>query len=71
MRNIVGGYAEVRAAIQKSNVDALIARTKHGVVAFGTDTADKRILFIGVKEFDIAQIESRVDQAVSFLLPHK
>lgn len=54
----VGGYADVRAAVEKAGVNLLVARSRRGVLLFGEDSAvraafeDHRI-----SEFDLAAIE--------------
>lgn len=56
----VGGYADAQAAIAKAGVDAIITRTKAGVLGFGAD-ADLRTAFNphGITEFDLHSIETR------------
>lgn len=54
----IGGYAEVRTAIEQAQVDVLAARTKAGVLAFGTDS-DVRKTFEAyrIADFDLHTIE--------------
>jgi SIR2-like domain len=54
----IGGYAEVDAAVQDAGVDILTARTRSGVLAFGSDD-DVRKAFnsFGITEFDLHSIE--------------
>ena len=54
----IGGYADIRSAIGSASVDVLVARTKAGVLGFGTD-ADFRSAFdaYGITEFDLHTIE--------------
>jgi hypothetical protein len=56
----VGGTAEVRSAIKMAGVDVLAARTRAGVLAFGTDS-DVRKAFASftITEFDLHTIEVR------------
>jgi len=55
----VGGYAEVRKAVQDAGVDLLVARSRHGVLAFGTDAAARAAFSAyNITEFDLAQIET-------------
>jgi hypothetical protein len=35
----VGGYADVRAAVEKAGVNLLVARSRRGVLLFGEDSA--------------------------------
>ena len=56
----VGGYAEARAAVQKSGVDILFTRTRAGVLAFGPDVAVRKAFEPhGIVEFDLLAIEKR------------
>ncbi len=57
---MIGGHAEVVAAVEMAGVDVLATRTKKGVLAFGSD-ADVRKAFgpHGIKEFDLHPIELR------------
>jgi len=56
----VGGYAEVRDAVEQAGVDVLVARTQAGVLAFGAD-ADVRAAFAahGITDFDLHTIETK------------
>jgi hypothetical protein len=56
----IGGTAEVRAAIEKAQMNVLAARTKAGVLAFGSD-GDVRKAFgcHAITEFDLHTIEAR------------
>lgn len=56
----IGGYADLRSAIEAAKVDVLVARTRAGVLAFGTD-ADMRSVFdsFGITDFDLHTIEIR------------
>src|SRR5208337_1678943 len=56
----VGGYSEVRGAIEAAKVDVLVARTKVGVLGFGAD-ADMRAAFdpYGITDFDLHTIETK------------
>lgn len=56
----VDGTKEVREAVQKANVDVLVARTRAGVLAFGSD-ADVRTTLEphGITEFDLHSIEPK------------
>jgi hypothetical protein len=68
----IGGHAEVEAAIQSAGVDAIIARKRIGVLAFGNDS-DLRRAFEPYKiaDFDLFAIEThrlRYDSAERGLL---
>jgi hypothetical protein len=54
----IGGFAEVQNAIASSGVDAIVTRTRTGILAFGSDT-DLRTAFrdYGITEFDLHTIE--------------
>lgn len=54
----IGGYADVRSAIQSAKVNALAARTRAGVLGFGSD-ADMRSAFepYNITDFDLHTIE--------------
>lgn len=54
----IGGYAEVREAVEKAGVDVLVARTRAGVLAFGAD-ADVRAALSSYKitDFDLHTID--------------
>lgn len=56
----IGGYAEVRNAIERAHVDVLVARTRAGVLAFGAD-ADLRAAFreYGITAFNLHIIDTR------------
>jgi hypothetical protein len=56
----IGGYTEIRAAVDSANVDLLIARTKAGVLGFGKDS-DMRAAFdpFGITDFDLHTIEQK------------
>jgi NAD-dependent SIR2 family protein deacetylase len=56
----IGGTAEVRGAIEKAQVNVLTARTKAGVLAFGSD-GEVRTAFgcYTITEFDLYTIEGR------------
>jgi NAD-dependent SIR2 family protein deacetylase len=56
----IGGYSEVRNAIEAANVNALVGRTRAGVLAFGSDV-DLRTAFspYEIRAFDIHPIEIR------------
>ena len=56
----IGGYAEVRGAVQKACVDVLVARTRAGILAYGTDE-DVRNAFgtHDIRSFDLYAIETR------------
>ncbi len=56
----VGGYADVRKAVEVAGVELLAARTLHGVLAFGSDAAARTAFSPhNIKEFDLAPIEVR------------
>lgn len=56
----IGGYKEVREAVQKAGVNVLTARVRSGVLAFGSDS-DVRAAFEqhGIQEFDLHSIEPK------------
>ncbi len=56
----IGGYADLRSAVETANVDLLVARRKVGILGFGTDT-DMRSAFhaYGITDFDLHTIEIR------------
>lgn len=56
----VGGHAQAEAAVLTAGVDALVARTRVGVLAFGSDRA-LRTAFepFGIESFDLHGIETR------------
>lgn len=56
----IGGYAEVREAVERAGVDVLTTRTRAGVLGFGTDT-DVRAAFgsYGITEFDLHTIDAK------------
>jgi NAD-dependent SIR2 family protein deacetylase len=56
----IGGYADLRTAVESAKVDVLVARTNAGVLGFGTD-ADMRFTFdgYGITDFDLHTIEIR------------
>ena len=54
----IGGSAAVAEAIQTANVDVLATRTRHGVLAFGSDVdIQSAFALYGIKEFDLHPIE--------------
>jgi len=55
----IGGYAEVRAAITKENTDIVFARTRAGLLAFGSDEDVRKTLnAYKVEDEDLHTIES-------------
>jgi len=56
----IGGYSDLRTAIQSAGVDILVARTKSGVLGFGTD-ANMRSAFeaYNITDFDLHTIEMK------------
>lgn len=56
----VGGYADARAAVEAVGVNALVARTRAGVLAFGAD-ADMRAAFdcYNITRFDLHTIDTK------------
>ena len=56
----VGGYAEARGAVEAAGASLLVARTKAGVLAFGSD-ADAHAAFDSyqITSFDLHTIETR------------
>jgi NAD-dependent SIR2 family protein deacetylase len=56
----IGGYGEIRRAVGEAEVDLLVARTRAGVLAFGSDVAAKSAFdAYNITGFDLASIESR------------
>jgi hypothetical protein len=56
----IGGYAEVREAVEKAGVNVLFARTHAGVLAYGSDS-HVRAAFEphGITDFDLHTIETK------------
>ncbi len=56
----IGGYAEVRETVEQAGVNVLVARTRAGVLAYGTD-ADVRTAFEahGITDFDLHTVENK------------
>jgi hypothetical protein len=56
----IGGYTEVREAVEQARVDVLTARTRAGVLAFGADT-DLHAAFdaYGITDFGLHTIEPK------------
>lgn len=56
----IGGYAEVREAVEEAAVDILATRTRAGVLAFGADT-DVRTAFepYDITEFELHTIQTK------------
>ena len=56
----IGGYSEVREAVEQAGVNLLTARTRAGVLAYGAD-ADVRAAFDvhGITDFDLHTIETK------------
>ena len=56
----IGGHAESRQAVEQAGVDVLVARTRAGVLAFGSD-ADVRAAFGGfnISDFDLHAIDNK------------
>ena len=56
----IGGYKEVRDAIEQAGVDAIVARTHAGVLAYGSDT-DLRSAFKahGITMFDLHALDTK------------
>ena len=54
----IGGYSDLRSAVESAKVDVLVARTRAGVLGFGTD-ANMRLAFesYGITDFDLHTIE--------------
>lgn len=56
----VGGHAEARAAVEAVGTDALVARTRAGVLAFGSDGGIRSAFEqFGITDFDLHTIESK------------
>jgi len=56
----IGGYSEIRQAVQEAGVDILFARTRAGVLAFGSDLAVRKAFEShNIREFDLATIETK------------
>jgi hypothetical protein len=56
----IGGYSEVRGAVESAAVNVIVARTKAGVLGFGADP-DMRSAFdaYGITDFDLHTIETK------------
>lgn len=56
----IGGYADVREAVEQAGVNVLFARTRAGVLAYGADT-DVRAAFDahGITDFDLHTVETK------------
>lgn len=56
----IGGYSDVRKAVESAKVDVLVDRTKAGVLVFGTDV-NTRLAFeaYGITDFDLHTIETK------------
>jgi hypothetical protein len=56
----IGGYGEVRNAVEQAGVDVLVARTQAGVLAYGADS-DVRAAFepYGITDFDLHTLETK------------
>ena len=56
----IGGYADLRSAVELAKVDVLVARTRAGVLGFGTDV-NTRLAFesYGITDFDLHTIETK------------
>ncbi|MRR54252.1 MAG: SIR2 family protein [Deltaproteobacteria bacterium] len=56
----IGGHAEAREAVKQAGVDVIVARTRAGVLAFGTD-GDVRAAFGGynITDFDLHTIDNK------------
>jgi hypothetical protein len=56
----LGGYAEIRQAVEKAGVDILFSRVQAGILAFGAD-ADVRVAFdpYDIIDFDLHAVEQR------------
>jgi len=56
----IGGYREVRAAVDQGGVDVIVARTRVGVLTYGSDSDVRRAFDpFGITEFDLHTIESK------------
>lgn len=56
----IGGSKEVRQAVELANADLIVARTRDGVLGFGSDTEFKRVFEpFGVSDFGVATFEER------------
>jgi len=56
----IGGYAEIREAVERAGVDILVARTRSGVLAFGSDSNVRSVFEpFGITEFDLHTIEQK------------
>jgi SIR2-like domain len=56
----IGGYSEVRKALEAAGIDALTARTRAGVLAFGSDEGLRSAFGpFGITDFDLHTIETK------------
>ena len=56
----IGGFTEARKAVEDAGVDVLVARTKAGVLAYGSDSAVRAAYErYGITEFGLYTIETR------------
>jgi hypothetical protein len=56
----IGGAAEVREAVVAAGVDIIVARSKAGVLAFGSDADVRKVLQgFAIDEFDLHAIETK------------
>jgi len=56
----IGGYAEIRKAIESANVDIIATRTKSGVLAFGSDNNIRAVFQdMNISDFDLHTIERK------------
>lgn len=56
----IGGYSEIREAVEAAGVDVLAGRSRHGVLAFGSDIAARQAFSkFNISEFDLSPIETK------------
>jgi hypothetical protein len=56
----IGGYSDVRKALEAAGIDALTARTRAGVLAFGSDEGLRSAFEpFGITDFDLHTIETK------------
>jgi hypothetical protein len=56
----IGGHAEARQAVERAGVDVLVARTRAGVLAYGSDSAVRAAFdTYRIAEFDLHTIETK------------
>lgn len=56
----IGGFVEVRNAVQSACVDVIVTRTRAGILGFGSDQDMRKAFAVfGITDFDLHTIETR------------